>query len=81
MATVATGNAKRLLKAKEVAEYIGMSTKRLHNRVNDGSLPAALKPVRVGKRGWRWDRLRIDVWLEEERRKAEEGASSGEHAS
>ena len=69
----APGDGKRLLTAKEAAEYIGMSAKRLHNRVNDGSLPAALKPIRVGERSWRWDRVRIDAWLEDARKQAEGG--------
>ena len=62
---------KRLLTAKEAAHYVGLSAKCLYNRVNDGTLPVALKPIRTGKRGWRWDRVRIDAWLEAERHEAE----------
>lgn len=62
---------KRLLTADECGAYVSMSAKRLYNRVSDGSLPAALRPIRVGKRAWRWDRIRIDEWLEGERRKVE----------
>lgn len=65
----------RLLNAVDTAIYVGMSTKRLYNRISEGTLPNALKPIRIGKRVWRWDKLRIDEWLEAERKKAEEGKS------
>ena len=53
-------NGKRYLDINEVAEYIGVSKWTVSNMVNKRQFPF----IALSKRAFRFDRLKVDKWME-----------------
>tara|TARA_B110000037_G_C16650364_1_gene314313 strand:+ start:266 stop:478 length:213 start_codon:yes stop_codon:yes gene_type:complete len=51
----------KLLKAKQVAEYVNVSKSQIYKLVQQGRLP---KPIKLGERGSAWLVSEIDDWLQ-----------------
>ena len=51
----------KLLKAKQVAEYVNVSKSQIYKLVQQGRLP---KPIKLGERGSAWLVSEIDAWLQ-----------------
>ena len=51
----------KLLKAKQVAEYVNVSKYQIYKLVQQGRLP---KPIKLGERGSAWLVSEIDAWLQ-----------------
>ena len=62
---------KRLLNIREAAEYLGMTENALYKKVWKRQVPFAIK---IG-RSLRFDKVRMDEWIEENFLKAENPAS------
>lgn len=61
--TVITDPACSLLKAKQIATFIGCSSKHVLRLAESGQFP---KPVKVGKKMLRWPREAVERWLAEQ---------------
>ena len=51
----------KVLKAKQVAEYVNVSKSQIYKLVQQGRLP---KPIKLGERGSGWLISEIDTWLQ-----------------
>ena len=51
----------KLLKAKQVAEYVNVSKSQIYKLVQQGRLP---KPIKLGDRGSGWLLSEVDAWLQ-----------------
>ena len=59
----------KMMKAKDVAEWLGVSESAIYKWVGDGDFP---KPYNLGnadaeRAASRWDRKEIELWLENRR--------------
>ena len=59
----------KMMKAKDVAEWLGVSESAIYKRVGDGDFP---KPYKLGnddaqRAASRWDPKEIEAWLENRR--------------
>ncbi|MDB4488327.1 AlpA family phage regulatory protein [bacterium] len=59
----------KMMKAKDVAEWLGVSESAIYKWVGDGDFP---KPYKLGnadaqRAASRWDRKEIEAWLENRR--------------
>jgi len=52
---------KKLLTAEEICEELSIPKSSLYKLCNEGEIPSA----KIGKH-WRFDRARVDRWLEEQ---------------
>lgn len=52
-----------LLKAKQIAAFIGCSAKHVRRLAESGEFP---KPVKAGKKMLRWPREAVERWLAEQ---------------
>lgn len=50
----------RILRRKEVEQFIGLSRSSIYEAMAQGEFP---KPIRIGKRAVGWRRSTIDAWL------------------
>lgn len=55
-------NTKRYLTLEEVAKYLGVSRWTVYNLVNHRKMPF----IALSKRTFRFDRLKIDKWMEKQ---------------
>jgi excisionase family DNA binding protein len=55
----------KLLKASEVARWLGVSRSTVHRWAEAGNLP---KPYEIGESAVRWRKSEIETWLEERKR-------------
>ena len=53
-------NDKRYLDMEEIAEYVGVSRRTIYALVNKRQLPF----IALSKRAFRFDRLKVDKWME-----------------
>ena len=63
----------KLLKAKQVAEYVNVSKSQIYKLVQQGRLP---KPIKLGERGSAWLVSEIDAWLQSKVDARDEGANN-----
>ena len=52
----------RILRRKEVEQFIGLSRSSIYEAMAQGEFP---KPIRIGKRAVGWRQSTIDAWLAE----------------
>ena len=64
----------KLLKAKQVAEYVNVSKSQIYKLVQQGRLP---KPIKLGERGSAWLLSEVDAWLQSRVDLRDEGVANG----
>ena len=55
---------KRLLTAKESAEYLGIAVQTLYNMIGQRKIPFVTNPDSQGNRFWRCDVKDLNNWIE-----------------
>jgi excisionase family DNA binding protein len=67
---LSTQHAKRILSLTEACDFIGVKAPTMYNYLKNGTVPAFKME---GSRVWKFDRLKLEEWLEQQQRRGANG--------